>query len=125
MKSINQYILEKLKITKNYKWKWDPEYELKIPESQLAYIDSLILVANNKKIDKSSVKIIYDAFINEDTVKKYKYMENFRDNLIKYLNNHPDLPEMLGDTFDDIYGALQSLPENELIQYRGKLKNSK
>ena len=123
MKSINQYILEKLKITKNYKW--DPEYELNIPESQLAWIDSLILVANNKKIDKSSVKMIYDAFINEDTVKKYKYMENFRDNLLKYLNNHPDLPEMLGDTFDDIYGALQSLPENELIQYRGKLKNSK
>lgn len=123
MKSINQYISEKLKITKNYKW--DPEYELKIPESQLAYIDSLILVANNKKIDKSSVKIIYDAFTNEDTVKKYKYMENFRDNLLKYLNNHPDLPEMLGDTFDDIYGALQSLPENELIRYRDKLKNSK
>ena len=123
MKSITQYISEKLKITKNYKW--DPEYELKIPESQLAYIDSLILVANNKKIDKSSVKIIYDAFTNEDTVKKYKYMENFRDNLIKYLNNHPDLPEMLGDTFDDIYGALQSLPENELIRYRNKLKNSK
>ena len=123
MKSINQYILEKLKITKKYKW--DPEYELKIPESQLAYIDSLILVANNKKIDKSSVKIIYDAFTNENTVKKYKYMENFRDNLLKYLNNHPDLPEMLGDTFDDIYGALQSLPENELIRYRNKLKNSK
>ena len=116
MKSINQYILEKLKITKNYKWKWDSEYELKIPESQLAYIDSLILVANNKMIDKSSVKIIYDAFINEDTVKKYKYMENFRDNLLKYLNNHPDLPEMLGDTFDDIYSALQSLHENELIK---------
>lgn len=123
MKSINQYISEKLKITKNYKW--DPEYELKIPEGQLAYIDSLILVANNKEIDKSTVKIIYDAFTNEDTVKKYKYMENFGDNLLKYLNNHPDLPEMLGDTFDDIYGALQSLPEDELIQYRDKPKNSK
>lgn len=117
MKSLQEIILEKLKIKKGYK-QWDPEKELGISEIELQYIDTLILIANNEEVKKETVKIVYDAFTGEDNIKNNKQLENLADSIFKYLNKHPNLPELLGDTFDDIYAALRSLPEDELIQYR-------
>jgi hypothetical protein len=124
MKSVITYINEKLKIKKGYK-QWDPEKELGISEIELQYIDSLIFVANNKEVTKETVKIVYNAFTSEDNIKNHKELENLKDNIFKYLNKHPNLPELLGDTFDDIYAALRSLPEDELIQYRRVNQNDK
>lgn len=115
MKSLQETILEKLKIKKGYK-QWDPEKELNISAYELQFIDSLILVANNKDVSKSTVKLVYDAFIDKNNNKQE--LENLKDNIFKYLNNHPNLPELIENTFDDIYAALRLLPENELIQYR-------
>jgi hypothetical protein len=117
MKSLQEIILEKLKIKKGYK-QWDPEKELGISEIELQYIDTLILIANNEEVKKETVKIVYNAFTSEDNIKNNKQLENLANNIFKYLNKHPNLPELLGDTFDDIYAALRSLPEDELIQYR-------
>ena len=124
MKSLQETILEKLKIKKGYK-QWDPEEELGISAFELQYIDSLILVANNKEVTKETTKIVYNAFTSEDNIKNHKELENLKDNIFKYLNKHPNLPELLGDTFDDIYAALRSLPEDELIQYRRVNQNAK
>lgn len=124
MKSLQETILEKLKIKRGYK-QWDPEEELGISAFELQYIDSLILLANNKEVTKETKKLVYDAFTSEDSIKNHKELENLKDNIFKYLNNHPNLPELLGDTFDDIYAALRSLPEDELIKYRRVNQNAK
>lgn len=117
MKSITLYITEKLKIKKCYK-QWNPEEELGISEIELQYIDTLIMISNNEEVKKETVKLVYNAFTSEDNIKNNKQLENLADNIFKYLNKHPNLPELRGDTFDDIYTALRSLPEDELIQYR-------
>jgi hypothetical protein len=124
MKSLQQTINKKLKIKKGYK-QWDPEKELGISEIELQYIDTLILIANNEEVKKETVKIVYNAFTSEDNIKNNKQLENLANNIFKYLNKHPNLPELLGDTFDDIYAALRSLPEDELIQYRRVNQNDK
>lgn len=118
MKSLQEIIFEKLKIRKGYSNKWDPEEELGISPYELQYIDTLIMIANNKEVKKETVETVYNAFISENTKKSIKELSNLKENIFKYLNNHPDLPELLGDTFDDIYAALSNLPEDELISYR-------
>lgn len=118
MKTLNTYITEKLKIRKGYSNNWDPEEELGISPHELQYIDTLIMIANNKEVKKETVETIYNAFISENTKKRIKKLSNLKENIFNYLNNHPDLPELLGDTFDDIYAALSNLPEDELISYR-------
>jgi len=124
MKSLQEIILEKLKIKKGHK-QLDPENDLDISAYELQYIDSLILIANNKEIKKDTVEIVYNAFISDNTKKVNKELVNLKENIFKYLNNHPNLQELHGDTFDDIYSALQSLPEDELIQYRRVNQNAK
>ena len=119
MKSLQEIILEKLKIKNGYyKSNWDPEEELGISPYELQYIDTLIMIANNKELKKETVETVYNAFISDNTKKNIKDLANLKENIFNYLNNHPNLPELLGDTFDDIYAALRSLPEDELIQYR-------
>lgn len=121
MKSLQEIIFEKLKIRKgysNYSNNWDPEEELGISPYELNYINTLIVIANNKEIKKETVEKIYNTFISENTKNRIKELSNLKENIFKYLNNHPDLPELLGDTFDDIYAALSNLPEDELISYR-------
>ena len=123
MKDLNTYIIEKLKIKKgHYKSNWDPEHELNISPLELQYIHTLIVVVHNKEVSKENAKLVYDAFISDQNKEAIKGLDNLEDNIIKYLNNHPNLPELLGDTFDDIYVALKSLPEDELIEYSGKNK---
>lgn len=122
MKDLNTYIIEKLKIKKGYN-SWDPEDELDISPLELQYIRTLIMIVHNKEVTKETAKLVYDAFISDYAKKAIKGLDNLKDNIIKYINNHPDLPdlpELLGDTFDNIYVALKSLPEDELIKYNAK-----
>lgn len=121
MKNLSTYITEKLKIKNGYyKSNWDPEEELGISPLELQYIRALIVVVHNKEVKKETAKLVYDIFISDQTKEKVKGLDNLEDNIIKYLDNHPNLPELLGSTFDDIYAALTDLPEDELIEYNVK-----
>ena len=121
MKSLQEIILEKLKIKNGYyKSNWDPEEELGISPLELQYIRTLIVVVHNKEVKKETAKLVYDAFISDQNKEAIKGLDNLEDNIIKYLDNHPNLPELLGSTFDDIYVALTDLPEDELIEYNVK-----
>ena len=118
MKNLSTYITEKLKIKNGYyKSNWDPEEELGISALELQYIRTLIVVVHNKEVKKETAKLVYDAFISDQNKEAVKGLVNLEDNIIKYLDNHPNLPELLGSTFDDIYAALTDLPEDELIEY--------
>lgn len=121
MKNLNTYITEKLKIKKGSKITWDPENELGISPLELQYIRILISDIHNKEVTKEdakeNAKLDYDAFTNDQTKNNIKGLDNLKDNIIKYINNHPLLPKLRSDTFDDIYLALKDLPEDELIEY--------
>ena len=111
MKNLNQYITEKLLISNKIK-KYDPEKELDIPVDHLKYIRALIILSKADK--KEQLKEVYNQLNQEYD----KIFIGFYDNLIKYINNHPDLNVYLEDNdFDKIYDILKSLPENELKKY--------
>jgi len=118
MKSITTYINEKLLISKRF-MKYDPENELDIPAAHLEYIRALIVLAQGKAVTKEQLKGVYEKLSPEYD----KIFTDFYDNLIKYINNHPELNANLEDNdFDKIYDILKLLPENELENYVEKKK---
>jgi mannitol/fructose-specific phosphotransferase system IIA component (Ntr-type) len=111
MKSLEKYIIEKMVYTKNT----NIVNKLNLNDKELQYIDALLFLANNDKNSKELVKTIYDVFISKETIENHKELKNFKENLFRYLNAHIELDN---NEFDEIYKALRSIPEDELIKYR-------
>lgn len=105
MKNINTYITEKQNT--------NLEKKLNISKFQLKAIRHLIELAHIENADIKKIETKYNNFVNNKSGRKE--FDNFKENLLKFLINHPELPEIID--FNKVYSLLKSLPADELIEY--------
>ena len=102
MKELKNYIVEKLKITKdNIDLSDDTTKYYKLMKSLLWYAKNIGHIA--------SICNSFDEFFRDN-----KGLKQF---CIDYINNHPDHPEMLDETTRDIVGYFRDFKANEFDKY--------
>lgn len=99
MKELKEYITEKLKLE-------GPQDGNKIPFlKQMKTLLWYTRVFGNKHT-------VYDSFVEE-----FKKYPGLRAACIDYINNHPDHPEMLDETTEEIIGYFKDFPADEFDKY--------
>lgn len=101
MKSLNIYINEKLKISKN-----------NISNQDISFYELMQKLLN---IAHSSVLFDEDRIHAADLL--FDEHPKLKDFCIQYINNHDECPEMLDETTQDILGYFSDFPKNEFEKY--------
>lgn len=101
MKSISNYINEKLKISKN-----------NVSNQEVSVYELMQKILN---ISHSSILFGKDRVQAANLI--FEKNPKLKDLCIQYINNHDECPEMLDETTEEILGYFSDFPDNEFKKY--------